>query len=144
MPKPKPLPDELKYLGISERKIRLCARRGMSDREIADLFDLSMGDLATFAAVIRRERAHLGLQIRKAQYEVGVKEKDPSMLKWLGINHLGQSNKVHHDFDFGKMTDEEVRIRAEAVIKKVFDDRRPKPVDVEVVEPKQLPKPPEA
>ena len=46
--------------------------------------------------VIDRAKASFRINIRQAQYEKAVKDKNSQMLIWLGKQYLGQSDKVEN------------------------------------------------
>lgn len=60
-----------------------------------------------FDEAIARGRARIRMTLRKAQLKSAIKEGNPSMLKWMGIQMLGQTDKhdikhegeVHIHFD---------------------------------------------
>lgn len=70
--------------------------------EIADFFKMSDDTLRrrveelsgeSFAAVLKEARAHGNMQIRAVQHKKAV-EGDSVMLKWVGMNRLGQSDRA--------------------------------------------------
>jgi hypothetical protein len=48
----------------------------------------------TFAEFRRMRQSEFKVTIMDVQYEVAVKDKNVTMLKWLGQNYLGQSDKT--------------------------------------------------
>jgi hypothetical protein len=102
---------------ISEDTVRRMTIIGSPIEEIALVLDCGVGTLyRRFGKVIERARAFRNTSVRRKQYKVAVVDGDSNMLRWLGIQWLGQSNsvqvtgagggpiEVHHEHDFTNLT----------------------------------------
>lgn len=64
---------------------------GCTDKEVASVVGMSTGSLKThLREELDKGRTHLRRSLRKAQLELAINEKNPTMLIWLGKNYLGQ------------------------------------------------------
>lgn len=84
---------------INERQVQYLAARGMTQKDIADFFEISLSSLKSkYGEVLKRGRHRLELKIRMKQLQVGMKG-DVKMLIWLGKQYLGQSEKTEEKND---------------------------------------------
>ena len=111
---------------IDPKLVEDAAAIGCTQEEIATLVHCSVDTLQRrfkqeMADGLRRMRA----SIKRAQYEVGVTQKNPTMLIWLGKQHLGQRDV----FGLGNADDRpfQVAISREEIIGKLLGPRATPP-----------------
>lgn len=81
-------------IDIDEDKVYQAARMMCTNVEIADMFGCSTDTIERrFAGVLQLARSEGKRYIRRKQFDK-MEEGSESMLKWLGIQYLGQSDKV--------------------------------------------------
>lgn len=80
-------------LEIDEDQIYKLALCGMTDVEMASLLEISKSTLQTFRPIIKKGRSNLSQSVKRTQLEVALKEKDRTMLIWVGKQYCGQKDK---------------------------------------------------
>ncbi len=80
-------------LELCEEDILRMAQTGLTDDEIAHILDISVSTLHNFRAVLKRGRADLAQSIKRTQLEVALKERDKTMLIWVGKQYAKQKDK---------------------------------------------------
>jgi hypothetical protein len=84
-------------LKIDPRQVEQLAAIGCSYAEIAAVVGCSHDTIERrFALVIKEGHEKRNASVRRAQYEVGVKNKNATMLIWLGKQFLGQTDKIDY------------------------------------------------
>ncbi len=97
--------------GAGRPRIELCeaqvlklSRLRLSQQEMADFFNVSVDTLVNnFSGAMQRGESSGKISLRRAQFISAVKDRNPSMLIWLGKQWLDQSDK----FDVGDPGDGE-------------------------------------
>lgn len=80
---------------LDESLLVKLARDGNSMEDIAAICGCSVDTLERrYAEVIKVGRAQLRRDVRAAQVEVAVQQKNPQMLVWLGKQLLGQKDRT--------------------------------------------------
>lgn len=79
---------------INEAQVLKLAAMGCSGEEIAAVVGCSR-DLIykNFSTALKEGQEKRNCSLRRAQYDVGVNKKNPTMLIWLGKQFLGQADK---------------------------------------------------
>lgn len=80
-------------LEVDAEQIFKLAQLGLTDTEIADLLQAPISVLQHFRVVLQEGRARLSKSIKRTQLEVALKERDKSMLIWVGKQYAGQREK---------------------------------------------------
>jgi bifunctional pyridoxal-dependent enzyme with beta-cystathionase and maltose regulon repressor activities len=91
------------------------ARIQCTQVEICDIFDVTEKTLnlalkkhsgITFSQLIKKNLSHGKASLRRSQWKLATDKLNPTMLIWLGKQHLGQKDQVentgaveHHHFD---------------------------------------------
>jgi hypothetical protein len=101
-------------LDIDPRQVEQLAAIGCSGDEIAAVIGCSR-DLIykRFSTVLKEGHEKRNASVRRAQYEVGVKNKNAVMLIFLGKQFLGQSDKVEQT---GTMKHEHINADEDAIL----------------------------
>ena len=84
-------------LELDEEQILKLAQCGMTDEEMCDLLEISKSTLQNFRPVIQKGRSNLSQSIKRTQLEVALKERDKTMLIWVGKQYAKQKEK--HDIE---------------------------------------------
>jgi len=89
-------------INLDWEKIGFAASIMCTAEEIAYIFKADADTLwrqckkkykCTFKEFLRTRQAKGRMSLRRAQFKIAL-QGNPRMLQWLGINHLGQTNKV--------------------------------------------------
>lgn len=80
-------------LELDEDQILKLAQCGMTDLEMCDLLEISKDTLQRFRPIIQKGRSNLSQSIKRTQLEVALKEKDRTMLIWVGKQYANQKDK---------------------------------------------------
>lgn len=80
-------------LEIDEDQILKLAQFGMTDQEMVSLLEISLSTLNNFRSIIQKGRSNLSQSIKRTQLEVALKERDKTMLIWVGKQYAGQKDK---------------------------------------------------
>jgi DNA-binding CsgD family transcriptional regulator len=83
-------------LGLNEDDIFRLAQYGMTDVEMCNILQISLSTLNNFRSIIQKGRGNLSQSIKRTQLELALKEKDKTMLIWVGKQYAGQSEKQVH------------------------------------------------
>lgn len=96
-PKREPIPKE--KIESARPQVVACAKLGCTDKEIGTIVGMSESSIKRHLKdELDEGRAALAGGLRKAQIEAAVKEKNPTMLIWLGKCYLGQKEpKFNHE-----------------------------------------------
>jgi len=87
-------------LELNEETIFKLASLNVSVKDIADILQCSKRALENnYLDVINEGRANLKTSILRKQYEVGITDKNVTMLIWMGKQHLGQADKKAVEID---------------------------------------------
>jgi hypothetical protein len=79
---------------IDPKQVEAAASIGLTLEEIGQLLDCSADTLhRKYKKQVERGWSTMKSSIKRAQYDVGVNKKNPTMLIWLGKQHLGQSDE---------------------------------------------------
>jgi hypothetical protein len=79
------------FLKLDERQIKELADMGCTMEEMASVMGCHIDTLRdNYSKIIKEGRDTGNMSIRRTQQEVAVKDKNPSMLIWLGKVRLGQ------------------------------------------------------
>jgi hypothetical protein len=98
---------EAKHLGPVPKEhdpalIEKLASIGCNQKEIATMVGCSEDTLQRrFSEEMKRGWDKMKVSIKRAQYQVGVENKNVTMLIWLGKQHLGQSDTAGNRPDSG-------------------------------------------
>ena len=85
---------------IDEKQVATLAKIGCTYAEIAAVVECDASTLTRrFAQVIKSGHEARNASVRRAQYDVGVNKKNPTMLIWLGKQHLGQRERQSIDLN---------------------------------------------
>jgi len=100
-------------LELNEEQVYKLASLNVSVKDIADVLGCSKSTLEkNYLDVINEGRANLKHSILRKQYEVGITDKNVTMLIWMGKQHLGQADKKAVEIDDKRtaeqLTDEEL------------------------------------
>ena len=99
---------------ISPTQVEQMAMIGCSYAEIAAVVGCDPSTLTRrFAQVIKDGHERRNASVRRAQYDVGVNQKNPTMLIWLGKQFLGQSDKIEQS---GTLKHEHINADEEAIL----------------------------
>jgi DNA-binding CsgD family transcriptional regulator len=83
-----------------KKQVRKLSELGCTDAEIAYILGCSKSTVHNyFQEDINEGKSHVRAQLRKAQLELAINEKNPTMLIWLGKQLLGQKepkNQTEH------------------------------------------------
>ena len=82
-------------LELDEDQILKLAQCGMTDIEMCNLLEISKDTLQNFRAIIKKGRSNLSQSIKRTQLEVALREKDKTMLIWVGKQYANQTEKSH-------------------------------------------------
>lgn len=78
---------------VNPEDIYKLAALGCKDQDICRWFDINKDTLHyNFGDILEKGREDLKISIRRAQLELALKDRNPTMLIWLGKNLLGQSD----------------------------------------------------
>lgn len=80
-------------LDIDEDSVLKLAQLGMTDVEICNFYDISQCVLQRFRGILKKGRSNLSQSIKRTQLEVALKERDKTMLIWVGKQYCGQKEK---------------------------------------------------
>ena len=89
---------------------RLCSIM-CTEVEIAEIFECSVDTIErackrkyreTFADTYKKKSSKGKMSLRRKQFEIAM-NGHPTMLIWLGKQHLGQQDKMEHSADFNKV-----------------------------------------
>jgi len=87
-------------LELDKQQIYKLASLNVSVKDIADVLGCSKRALENkYLDVINEGRANLRTSILRTQYEVGITNKNVTMLIWMGKQHLGQADKKAVEMD---------------------------------------------
>jgi len=100
-------------LEINNAQVRDLASLNVTVKDMARVLQCSMSHLnKNYLDVINEGRANLRTSILRTQYEVGITNKNVTMLIWMGKQHLGQADKKAVEIDDRRtaeqLTDEEL------------------------------------
>jgi len=100
-------------LELNEEQVYKLASLNVSVKNISDVLNCSVSLLnKNYLDVINAGRANLRTSILRTQYEVGITNKNVTMLIWMGKQHLGQADKKTVEVDdkrtAAELTDEEL------------------------------------
>lgn len=84
-------------LELCEDDILRMAQTGLTDEEIAHILQVSASTLHNFRTTLKEGRANLAQSIKRTQLEVALKERDKTMLIWVGKQYAKQKDK--HDVE---------------------------------------------
>lgn len=84
-------------LELDEDQILKLAQCGMTDEEMCNLLEISKDTLQNFRPIIKEGRSTLSKSIKRTQLEVALKERDRTMLIWVGKQYAKQSDKQKVD-----------------------------------------------
>jgi DNA-binding CsgD family transcriptional regulator len=84
-------------LELNEEQIFKFAQYGMTDVEMCSILEISLSTLNNFRSIIQKGRANLSKSIKRTQLEVALKERDKTMLIWVGKQYAGQKDKQDID-----------------------------------------------
>jgi hypothetical protein len=117
--KGKSIPEKL--LKDAKPTVVKLAQLGCSDKEIASIVGISEASIERHMRTELDEgRGTMRASLRKAQIELAIKEKNPTMLIWLGKCYLGQKEPKHNVEHSGGITVEKIMFgAAEEAIKQV-------------------------
>lgn len=117
---------------LNEDTVRRMTIVGSTVEEIALVLDCAVNTLyRRYGKVIERARALRNTSVRRKQYKVAVVDGDSNMLRWLGIQWLGQSNsvqvtglnggplEVRHEHDFTNLTRQQILERLDTARKRL-------------------------
>lgn len=94
----------------NREQVRKLAMLGCTREDIAFIVGISPSSLDKhFTEELAIGRAHLRSSLRKAQIDLALREKNPTMLIWLGKNYLGQKEPRHEVEHSGGVTVEKVQ-----------------------------------
>lgn len=83
-----------KKLDIDPKKVETLARHGMTNLEIAEVFDCDNSTIGKrFSKILTKGRADRKHSLRRRQWKAAMQGNIP-MLIWLGKNELDQSDKL--------------------------------------------------
>lgn len=109
----------------NSRQVTDLARIGHTNQEIADFIRISPGMLEKrYAEELTLGRTQMKSVLRKTQLENAIKEKNTSMLIWLGKQYLGQKDSKHQLEHSGGLTLEKVDFSNATIqdaVNEVFD-----------------------
>lgn len=84
------------FLKLDEKQIKALANIGCTMEEMASVMGCDRDTLTdNYSAIIKAARDDGNKSIRHAQQEVAVKDKNVSMLIWLGKTRLGQREELN-------------------------------------------------
>ncbi len=87
-------------LELNEEQVYKLASLNVTVKDIADVLGCSKSALENnYLDVINEGRANLRTSILRKQYEVGITDKNVTMLIWMGKQHLGQADKKTVEID---------------------------------------------
>ena len=87
-------------LELNEEQVYKLASLNVTVKDIADVLGCSKRALENnYLDVINEGRANLKHSILRKQYEVGITDKNVTMLIWMGKQHLGQADKKSVEID---------------------------------------------
>ncbi len=87
-------------LELNEEQVYKLASLNVTVKDIADVLGCSKSALENnYLDVINEGRANLKTSILRKQYEVGITDKNVTMLIWMGKQHLGQVDKKAVEID---------------------------------------------
>jgi len=100
-------------LELNEQQVYKLASLNVTVKDIADVLGCSKRTLENnYLDVINEGRANLKTSILRKQYEVGITDKNVTMLIWMGKQHLGQADKkaveINDTRTAEQLTDEEL------------------------------------
>lgn len=108
------------YIEDNRLTVMKLSQLGCTDKEIASIVGTSETSVKThFRADLDEGRGHLRSSLRKAQIEAAIKEKNPTMLIWLGKCYLGQKEPKHNIEHSGGIT-------VEKIVYSVTEDKKEK------------------
>lgn len=80
---------------IDTKKVTELAEVGCSEVEIANYFGVASSVISErFRIIFNSAHGKFISELRAAQYHSAIVTKNPTMLKWMGIQHLGQADKL--------------------------------------------------
>lgn len=90
-----------KKLKLNEDDVFKLAQHGLTDAEICSLLGCKRTALENYRAIIQEGRANLSKSLKRTQLELALKEKNTTMLIWLGKQYAGQREKheTNHTFE---------------------------------------------
>jgi len=87
-------------LELDEKQVRDLASLNVTVKDMARVLQCSKSALENnYLDVINEGRANLKHSILRKQYEVGITDKNVTMLIWMGKQHLGQADKKAVEID---------------------------------------------
>jgi len=87
-------------LELDEEQVYKLASLNVTVKDMADVLGCSKSALENnYLDVIDQGRANLRASILRKQYEVGITDKNVTMLIWMGKQHLGQADKKAVEID---------------------------------------------
>jgi len=102
-----PIPPE--KIEASRPQVVAAAKLGCTDKEIGTIVGMSEDSVKRhLRAELDQGRTALAGGLRKAQIEMAIKERNPTMLIWLGKCYLGQKEPKQNHEHTGKITIEKV------------------------------------
>jgi hypothetical protein len=82
---------------IDAQQVIACARIGLSIPETAAVMGCSHDTLERrFKKEMAEGMEHMRASLKRKQYDLAVNQQNPTMLIWLGKQHLGQKDKNEH------------------------------------------------
>lgn len=86
-----------KPLAVNGEDVEKLAGRGLNQEEIGTILGCSADTLQRrFSREMQRGWQRMRASVKRAQFDLGVNKLNPTMLIWLGKQHLGQSDPDRH------------------------------------------------
>jgi len=97
------------FIDIHRDQVHKMAQLGCTDKEQATILGISEENLRNnFRTELSEGRSDLRRSLRRAQLESAIKDKNTTMLIWLGKNYLGQKEPKQDVAHSGGVTVERV------------------------------------
>ncbi len=97
------------FVDANKDQVYKMSRIGCTDKEQSHILSISETNLrSNFLTELFEGRSHLRRALRRAQLESAIKDKNTTMLIWLGKNYLGQKEPKHSVEHSGGVTVEKV------------------------------------
>jgi hypothetical protein len=82
-----------KRIKLNESDILKLAQCGLTDMEICQILNISLDKLNQYRSIIQEGRAQLSQSIKRTQLELALKERDKTMLIWVGKQYAQQRER---------------------------------------------------